>query len=142
MKWAQKRTGIIRQHPSATESYVGASRRHRPGSVLDSGNVGINGGQAVFGFNNENGVVAAASRGVGASGAVEFTPANPGGPPQARRSRSAQSAAPTIPASLKNSAGTIFTRGFTYLKNLACFALTPPPMMISSGQRMFSRISM
>jgi len=61
---------------------------------------------------------------------------------QPRRSRSAHSAAPTIPASLRNSAGTILTRGFTYLKNFACFALTPPPMTISSGQRIFSRMSM
>jgi hypothetical protein len=63
-------------------------------------------------------------------------------PESAARSRSAQRAAPTIPASFRNSAGTILARGFTYLKNLSCFALTPPPMMISSGHRMSSSIPM
>jgi len=68
------------------------------------------------------------------------SPVRPGRQP--RRSRSAHNAAPTIPASFRNSAGTILARGFTYLKNLACFALTPPPMMISSGQSSRSRMAM
>ncbi len=59
---------------------------------------------------------------------------------QPLRSCSAQRAAPTMPASFRNSAGTMWARGFTNLKNFSCLALTPPPIMMSSGQRMSSSV--
>jgi hypothetical protein len=84
----------------------------------------------------------AANLGAGAAGGYSTRPRNRMPRLQPRRSCSAQSAAPMIPASFRNSAGTILTRGLTYLKNFECFALTPPPIMISSGQRIGSRMSM
>ena len=45
------------------------------------------------------------------------------------------SAAPTMPASLRSRAGTTRACVLRYLNHLSDFLLTPPPMMISSGEK-------
>jgi hypothetical protein len=54
---------------------------------------------------------------------------------------SAARAAPTMPASLSSCAGTTRVRVDSSGTHLSAFLLTPPPTMIMSGQRLFSRVS-
>ncbi len=44
-------------------------------------------------------------------------------------------AAPTMPASLRKAAGNSLARTWIWGKNFSCFLLTPPPTMMTSGQK-------